>query len=60
MGCNCGKKKVNGQTRVFSTEEQARMARERAVRVLTSAGSSQAKKTDWNTKNTQSGAKSNT
>lgn len=44
MGCNCGKKK--GSVSVFSTEEQARIARERNVRVLTSAGSSRGKKTD--------------
>jgi hypothetical protein len=42
MSCNCGKKK--GATSVFSTEEQARIAKERNVRVLTSAGSSNGKK----------------
>lgn len=44
MGCNCGKKK--GGVSVFSTEEQARIAKERNVRVLTSAGSSNGRKTD--------------
>jgi hypothetical protein len=43
MGCNCGKKK--GSVSVFSTEEQARIAKDRNVRVLTSAGSSNGKKT---------------
>ncbi len=43
MGCNCGKKK--GGVSVFSTEEQARIAKERNVRVLTSAGSSNGRKT---------------
>lgn len=44
MGCNCGKKK--GGVSVFSTEEQARIAKERNVRVLTSAGSSNGRKTE--------------
>lgn len=39
MGCNCGKKK--GTVNYFSTEQQARIARERGVGVMTSAGSSQ-------------------
>jgi hypothetical protein len=43
MGCDCGKKK--GAVSVFSTEEQSRIAKERSVRVLTSAGSSNGKKT---------------
>jgi hypothetical protein len=38
MGCNCGKKK--GGVSVFSTEEQARIAKSRNVTVKTSAGSS--------------------
>jgi hypothetical protein len=38
MGCNCGKKK--GGVSVFSTEEQARIAKQRNVTVKTSAGSS--------------------
>lgn len=42
MGCGCGKKK--GAVSVFSTEEQSRIARERQVRVLTSAGSSNGRK----------------
>ena len=44
MGCNCGKKK--GSVSVFSTEEQARIAKERNVRVLTSAGSSNGRKAE--------------
>lgn len=44
MGCNCGKKK--GGVSVFSTEEQARIAKERNVRVLTSAGSSNGRKVE--------------
>lgn len=43
MGCNCGKKK--GGVSVFSTEEQTRIARERNISVMTSAGSSKGKKT---------------
>lgn len=42
MGCSCGKKK--GGVSVFSTEEQSRIAKERSTRVLTSAGSSNGKK----------------
>ena len=49
MGCNCGKKK--GSVSVFSTEEQARIAKERSVRVLTSAGSSNGKKAQTSTEN---------
>lgn len=56
MGCNCGKKK--GQVSVFSTEEQARIAKARNVKVQTSAGSSNGKKTDWAAVNTQ-GKKAN-
>jgi hypothetical protein len=48
MGCNCGKKKVNGTVNHFSTEQQARIARERGVGVTTSA-----KRTDWNKINAQ-------
>lgn len=51
MGCNCGKKK--GQISVFSTEEQARIAKARGVKVQTSAGSSNGTKTDWASVNTQ-------
>ena len=54
MGCNCGKKK--GQISVFSTEEQARIAKARNVKVQTSAGSSNGKKTDWASVNTQNEA----
>lgn len=54
MGCNCGKKK--GQISVFSTEEQARIAKSRGLKVQTSAGSSNGKKTDWASVNTQSEA----
>jgi hypothetical protein len=43
MGCNCGKKK--GSVSVFSTEEQARIAKQRNVTVKTSAGSSNGSKT---------------
>jgi hypothetical protein len=43
MGCNCGKKK--GSVSVFSTEEQSRIAKSRNVSVITSAGSSNSKKT---------------
>ena len=50
MGCNCGKKK-NGAVSVFSTEEQARIAKERNVRVLTSAKSRQGKSTENKTEN---------
>jgi hypothetical protein len=46
MGCNCGKKK--GGVSVFSTEEQARIARERNVKVVTAAG-----RTNWSATNTQ-------
>lgn len=42
MGCNCGKKK--GGVSVFSTEEQARIAKLRNVSVKTSAGSSNGSK----------------
>lgn len=51
MGCGCGKKK--GQISVFSTEEQARIAKARSVKVQTSAGSSNGRKTDWASVNTQ-------
>lgn len=51
MGCNCGKKK--GSVSVFSTEEQARIAKSRGLKVQTSAGSSNGKKTDWASVNTQ-------
>lgn len=51
MGCNCGKKK--GSISVFSTEEQARIAKSRNVKVQTSAGSSNGKKTGWASVNTQ-------
>jgi len=51
MGCACGKKK--GSISVFSTEEQARIAKQRNVKVQTSAGSSNGRRTDWNTANTQ-------
>jgi hypothetical protein len=43
MGCACGKKK--GGVSVFSTEDQARIAKGGAVVVKTSAGSSNGKKT---------------
>lgn len=49
MGCNCGKKK--GGVSVFSTEEQARIAKERNVRVLTSAGSSNGRKDETTSEN---------
>lgn len=52
MGCNCGKKK--GSISVFSTEEQARIAKSRGLKVQTSAGSSNGKKADWASVNTQS------
>lgn len=51
MGCACGKKK-NGAVSVFSTAEQSRIAKERQVRVLTSAGSSNGKKANWDSVNT--------
>jgi hypothetical protein len=51
MGCACGKKK--GGISVFSTEEQARIAKQRNVKVQTSAGSSNGRKTDWASVNTQ-------
>jgi len=51
MGCACGKKK--GSISVFSTEEQARIAKQRNVKVQTSAGSSNGQKADWASKNTQ-------
>lgn len=51
MGCNCGKKK--GSISVFSTEEQARIAKQRGVKVQTSAGSSNGRRTDWNDANKQ-------
>jgi hypothetical protein len=47
MGCNCGKKK--GGVSVFSTEEQARIAKQRNVTVMTSAGSSNGSKTKTKT-----------
>lgn len=40
--CACGKKKqVNGTVNHFSTDEQARIARERGVGVTTTAASKQ-------------------
>lgn len=51
MGCGCGKKK--GSISVFSTEEQARIAKARGVKVQTSAGSSNGRRTDWDAANTQ-------
>ena len=52
MGCNCGKKKgVNNGVTVFSTAEQAKIAKDRNVRVLTSAGSSNGRKTESGTDN---------
>lgn len=54
MGCGCGKKK--GAVSVFSTEEQARIAKSRGLKVQTSAGSSNGKKTDWDTVNTKNEA----
>lgn len=50
MGCACGKKK--GQISVFSTEEQARIAKSRGLKVKTTAGSSNGQRPDWNTANT--------
>lgn len=50
MGCGCGKKK--GSISVFSTEEQARIAKSRNVAVKTTAGSSRGK-TDWASVNPQ-------
>lgn len=44
MGCNCGAKK-KGTVNHFSTEQQAAIARERGVGVMTSAGSSNGSKT---------------
>lgn len=51
MGCACGKKK--GQVSVFSTEEQSRIAKERNVRVASSAASRQARAAEWNQTNQQ-------
>lgn len=52
--CACGKKKTNGSVRHFSTEQQARIARERGVGVTTSA-----KRTDWSKINNQSSTSAN-
>lgn len=54
MGCACGKKK--GSISVFSTEEQARIAKSRGVKVQTTAGSSNGRRADWNTANTKTEA----
>jgi len=54
MGCGCGKKK--GSISVFSTEEQARIAKQRGVKVQTTAGSSNGRRTDWNATNTKTEA----
>lgn len=40
MACNCGNKR-KGSVNHFSTEQQAKIARERGIGVVTSAGSKQ-------------------
>jgi len=44
MGCNCGSK-AKGKINHFSTEDQARIARERGGVVVTTAKSTQTTKT---------------
>lgn len=49
MGCACGKKK--GSVSVFSTEEQARIAKSRSLKVQTTAGPSRGSRPDWDSAN---------